>query len=173
MAVALDPVVRELVPAEPTAVGSEFTVVEERLAGGLPALIPLGDALTAALVLPTGLAKTWRDADPTALVSSSREQAVAASAPPSQRVRAPARLVIDRLGETIAALPLIVGVRRRVSDGGREAVGAMAEIVILGWEIRAGSLQGPGDAGSWIRLGWRERTSADDEFRGPMPEAAA
>jgi hypothetical protein len=173
LAVALATVVRELVPAETAPLGSEFTVVEPPLTGGLPALIPLGDELTAALVLPTGLAKTWRDADPTALVTSGDEQTAPASAPAVQRMRAPARLVVERQDETIATLPLIVGVPRRVSEGGRESLGAVAEIVILGWEIRAGSLQGPGDAGSWIRLAWRERTSAEDEFGVAAQEPVA
>jgi hypothetical protein len=42
------------------------------------------------------------------------------------------------------------------------------ELAILDWEVRAGSMRGAGDFGSFIELAWRRADQAVDTFR-PAP----
>jgi hypothetical protein len=55
----------------------------------------------------------------------------------------------------------------RVPSGGDAASGAALELIVVGWEIRAGTVKGAGDFGSSIRLFWRDVASGTDRFLPP------
>jgi hypothetical protein len=59
------------VPETPDPLPDSFERVSVQLVNGLPTTIDLDADLSVALVVPTGLATTWRDAEPTAVVSRS------------------------------------------------------------------------------------------------------
>jgi hypothetical protein len=42
--------------------------------------------------------------------------------------------------------------------------GALVEIVVLAWEIRAGTVRSGGDVGSRISLAWRDASRAPEQF---------
>jgi hypothetical protein len=69
--------------------------------------------------------------------------------------RLPARLHLQRSGVTIASIPLVAGLRRLLPESGETTSGAPVDVVILSWEIHAGTLCGAGDFGSRIRFAWR------------------
>jgi hypothetical protein len=64
-------------------------------------------------------------------------------------------------------VPLVVGRRRLLPDGGRHEHPMRIELAVLGWDIRAGSLRGPGDFGSRIRLAWRSADRSVELFSTP------
>jgi hypothetical protein len=174
------PIQRYLVPDAPPVMPEGFTLVDEKIIGGLPHTVRL-DAETSVLVLlPTGLATTWRDADPTAVVATSATELVpaAAAAPGASApieemgdvTRVPARLLVRRSGATDASIPLVLGGPRRSPDGGDAGGmrGVRVEIVLLSWDIRAGSVRGAGDFGSRIAFAWRRADRAVAQF-GPLP----
>jgi hypothetical protein len=80
---------------------------------------------------------------------------------------APARLLLRRAAETIAVVPLVADRTARISESGDSDRGAVVELSILGWEIRAGSLRGPGDFGSRLEIAWRRCDRAEDRFEPP------
>jgi hypothetical protein len=153
------------VPAVPTG----FTDVDVPLVKGLPHRIPLVDGFALVLAVPTGVARAWRDADPAAVVSASGAE----SLPPARAAaigdvdRAPVRLYLERQGATLAVVPLAAGLRRRIPDAGIDDQGAAVEVLIVGWDIRAGTLRGPGDVGSRLHVGWRDARVAADTFERP------
>jgi hypothetical protein len=141
--------------------------VDERLVLGVPHPIALEAGLSLLVVVPTGLATTWRDAPDTAVVTTSRPQAV-----PTRTGKeylgvavphAPARVVLRLApgsGSTVAgtgiagAVPLVLGTRVVLPEGD-PVPGPRIQLLVRDWEIRAGSLRGPGDVGSFVRLAWR------------------
>jgi len=66
----------------------------------------------------------------------------------------------------LGIVPLVAGVRRFVPDEGSTR-GAAIELVIIGWDLRAGTVLGPGDFGSRVTLAWRIASSASPEFAPP------
>jgi hypothetical protein len=148
-----------------------------QLVNGLPATIDLDAELALMLVAPSGLAATWRDAPGDAVVSSSADERAArtepaqnAPPPPVGAVeRFPLRLVERRAGRLGAAVPLAAGLVRELPDAGDPSEPVVAEIVVLSWDIRAGSLRGSGDFGSRIELAWRR---ADGDNAAAEPPAA-
>jgi hypothetical protein len=165
------PVQRYLVPEQMPSIPEGFTPVDDKLLGGLPHRIRLNAALTLVVVVPTGLAATWRDLDPITLVSSSETEFTPTTAEPDQEIgaaiRSPARIIVRRSGTTIASVPLCAGLQRTVPEGGRQETGMCIELLIRGWDIRAGSLRGLGDFGSYISLAWRRADQAVDFFSPP------
>jgi hypothetical protein len=157
--------VEPTVPVVPTG----FTDLDVPLVKGLPHRIPLVDGLALVLAVPTGVARAWRDADPAAVVTAGDAE----SLPPLRAAaigdvdRAPVRLYLERQGSTLAVVPLAAGLRRRVPDAGIDDHGAAVEIVVVGWDLRAGTIRGPGDVGSRLRLGWRDARAAADTFERP------
>jgi hypothetical protein len=160
------PIERLLVPAAVEG-PSGFTKVEQRLVAGLPATIALSGELSLVLTIPTGLANTLRDIDPHAVVTQSFVQTIALPAGPRGEIaavdRTPARLMLVRSGVQLGSVPLVAGLRLRLPTIGSVVV----ELIVLGWEIRAGSLRGAGDFGSSIRFVWRRADSALDRFLPP------
>lgn len=169
MPLAPIPVSRYLVPdAPPQPEAAGFTRIRQSIPAGLPLVIPLGEGLRLVLVVPTGLATTWRDADPTAVVTQSApEQGAHDPQAPAPLPRVPGRLMLLAQGDVLESVALAAARRARLPDTGRSDIGVRIELIVLGWEIRAGSLRGPGDVGSWIEIAWRRADQAADEFSAP------
>jgi hypothetical protein len=165
------PVARELTPDPDLSAPAGFTVVDEPLVDGLPHRMALGADLTAVLTVPTGQALTWRDTDPTERVSSGEDGLLPAAAPEGGAPeggavdRPPARLFVLRGDEVLGSVPLVLGRRARVSDDGLPP-GVQLEIALLSWDVRAGTLRGPGDVGARLSFAWR-RAGASDVFTPP------
>jgi hypothetical protein len=144
--------------------------VTERLTAGLPQTIVLDAAVSLAATLPNGLALQWRDADPQAIVSSSAPERAAHARDPEEAIgavgRPPLRLLVLINGASCASVPLVAGLRRTVpDDGATDAVSV--ELELIGWELRAATLRGAGDFGSYLELAWRRADSAADRFSPP------
>jgi hypothetical protein len=165
------PVSRYLVPDQPISVPDGFTLVDQSLSTGLPFTLPLFRDLSLTLVVPTGLAVQWRDADALAVVSRSDDQIApeAAQADPATLGavdRAPARFILLQSGVVVASVALVAGLRHLLPDSA-DATGAAIELAIVSWDVRAGNVRGDGDFGSRIRFGWREADQAVDAFTPP------
>jgi hypothetical protein len=163
---------RLLVPEPPGAIGGlpvGFALADEAITAGLPHVVTLETGLTATLVVPTGLAHEWLRADGDAEIASSvQESQLDDSDNPRAARRAAPRLVIRGAGgATIGVLPLAIGVVRVASDAGA-AHGAVVQIVVLAYTLRAGNVRGPGDWGGRITLGWRRIDRGTDTFE-PAP----
>jgi hypothetical protein len=164
------PVARELTPGPDLTPPTGFTVVEEPLVDGLPQRVPLGGDLVAVLTVPTGLAHTWLDADPAEPVSRSGGEFVpgaeAGDVPTGAVDRPPVRLFVLEGDRVLGSLPLVAGRRDRVGHDGRPP-GVRLDVVVLDWEVRAGTLRGPGDAGARLALAWRRADAAANAFAAP------
>ena len=163
------PVAGWLVPEHTSLTPDGFTRVDEPMTRGLPHTITLDRATRATVVLPSGLARAWRDADPAAVVGTSADEHAAvrpATGVDDSAVRPPLRLVVERSNVVIGVVPFALGARRFVPDDGG-ARGAAIEIVLLAWELRAGTVLGPGDFGSRVTLAWRIADTASAEFAPP------
>lgn len=158
---------RHLVPPGPPPVPAGFTVVDSRILQGIPHTIALDGEFSLLLVVPTGLARSWLAAEATAVVSSSRPKLtpVSPKTPDTLDVAAAARLVVQRAGAMSGTLPLVSGFSAVVPERA-DSPGTKLRILILEWEIRAGSLRGPGDVGSRIVLAWRRIDQAGGTFDG-------
>jgi hypothetical protein len=164
------PIERYLVPAtEPPASG---TTSETRpLDKGLPETVQLDADFSLAVVLPTGLATQWRDADPTAVVSASEPEYAAWTPAPATPVgdaaRPPLAALVLLQGAPVASIPLTAGARRVVPDSGATGAGGLLELRIVSWHVSAGNLQGPGGFGSSLKLDWRRADRAANSFQSP------
>ncbi|GAB3142936.1 hypothetical protein GCM10027290_18430 [Micromonospora sonneratiae] len=156
------PIDRYLIPPGPPS-PEGFTSVRQALTNGVPQRVEFEGLTNAVLVLPTGLARQWLEADPLAVVSTSEDDAVprqpGAGRPPSLAQRAPLRLIVRRGTTVLASMPLATGLRR---------VCGPVEIVVHGWRLCAGTVRGPGDYGDYVELAWRHVNRATDVF-GPPP----
>ncbi len=165
------PVSRYLVP-EPAdglaALPSGFAVLDEAIMGGLPHRATLEAGLTITLVLPTGLAREWLRADGHAVVAAALPETLPGDAdlPRPPRRAAPRLIVRGAAGALLGVVPLSVGVVRRVGDSGG-AGGVLVNIVVLGFDLRAGNAHGPGDWGGRITLGWRRVDKGTNTFEPP------
>ncbi|HET8922549.1 MAG TPA: hypothetical protein VFN26_06085 [Candidatus Acidoferrum sp.] len=167
------PVSRYLVPQAPLQAPDGFTSVNEKILDGLPHTIALDRATELVVAMPNGVALTWRDADPAALVSRSAEELSPYTPNPAEPVasvgRAPLRLLVRLNGALAFSIPLRAGQRRIASDSGDAVKGSQIEVYVLSWEIYAGSLRGPGDFGSRISFAWRHSNQAVNHFSDPPP----
>lgn len=152
---------RHLVPAGPPPVPEGFTLVESRITQGVPHTITLDSEFSLLLVVPTGLARSWLAAPPAAVVTSSQPQ-LSATGPvvddgpvdDTLRPGAPARLVVLRAGALAGAIALSANAQAVIPEAS-PVPGTRIAVVIRGWDVRAGSLRGPGDVGSFISVAWR------------------
>jgi hypothetical protein len=166
------PIARLLVPpAAPAAVAAGLERFEAIIAGGLPHVIALAEGLSLVLAVPSGLARTWAEEDPSTVVSDSGPELAdhdpSAPAPPvGAPVRAPARLFLRSGTDLLAVVPLVAGRRWLLPDGG-DPDGVRIELAVLSWRIHAGTLRGTGDFGSRLELAWRPATRAADTFSPP------
>ena len=154
---------RSLVPPEPTAPPAGFTVVDDDLAQGLPALLPLAPRLSLGLVLPTGRVRSWLDADPGEVVSA--HPTGPASAPstapprpswPDGAFPPPLRLVVLADEAAVAAMPLVAASTRLLPDDR-----PLVAVRVLAWRITAGAVVGAPVRGCRLRIAWRPVTGAD------------
>ena len=161
------PVQGYLVPEQKLLVPEGFTPVDEPILNGLPHTIQLGEDTTLVVVIPTGLAATWRDIDPTTVVSSSADerQRFNPAESTSAAMRASARILMRVGGRTVASLPLVAKLLRTIPGDGER--GVQIELLIVSWDLRAGNLRGPGDFGSRIVLATRRADQANDQFSTP------
>lgn len=165
------PVQRYLVSAQKLTTPDGFTQVDVRILTGLPYPIPLTSDLQLIVVLPTGLAVPWRDADATAIASNS-EAELSPAIPQTDFIigdvtRAPFRLVVQQSRRTIGIIPLVAGLRRVVPDSGFSNLGGQIELMILEWDIRAGSVRGAGDFDSRLSFAWRRANQSTTQFSSP------
>lgn len=167
------PITRYLVPSTPMAEPPGYTVIDQSLTGGLPAAFPLNRELTLVLGLATGLAESWQDADPLAVISTSADEWLPYS-PPAQddgpapdTVRAAVRIILIRSGAIVAAVPAVAGRAMLLPAGGDPALGTVLDLLLTAWVINAGSVVGTGDYGSRVRFGWRIADAAVAEFMPP------
>jgi hypothetical protein len=164
------PIEGHLVPAERPTSPEGMTRLAVPLARGVPQTVELDRDVSLVVVMPTGVAVTWRDADPLAPVSTGGEQFASArssgqtSAPPLNR-GAPRALVLLR-DSVVASLPLVAGSRRRGPDDGGDG-GEIVELAILDWELRAGTLRGAGAFGSRLDVAFRRSDSGSARFATP------
>lgn len=162
------PVDRFLVPAGPPVAPADFNIVVQPLLRGLPAELRLDAELNLIVYAPTGDANLWRDADPSAIVCHGAEELLprgAQVATPEVTARPPVRLVLRRAGIFVAALPLAVGLRRRLPDNG--SLGSLVELMVLDYRIHAGTLCQPGDFGSFVRFAWKRADRMPGAFHLP------
>ncbi len=149
---------------------SELARLRHSIARGLPSVIPLDNELQLVLTLPTGQVRPWLALSVDQVVSRSAEESAphpaSAASPPQEVVaRPPLSLVLVRRNRPVAAAPLVLGSRRLLPNSG--GAPAVIELLVLGWEVRAGSLRGPGDVGSWIELAWRRVDRGTSTFAPP------
>src|SRR5262249_9244324 len=117
-----------------------------------------------------GQARSVLDASGTAVVSSDRQQRGAFEGTPDtigSPARLPVRLVVQRSGTVLGSMPLVAGLRGVFpNDGG--STGAAVEIDVLAWTLTAGTLVGPGNFGSKLRVAWRSVDAGSDSFQPPQ-----
>jgi hypothetical protein len=165
------PLANILVPDAAVSPPEAFQTIARPINSGLPFTLTLSDDFEAMLVLPTGLARQWIEADPGGVIASSsdEQQPHDSAVPPASFVgRAPLRLLVRRQGRSLASLPLNAGVMRYVSDSGAATQGVTLAVVPLSWTVCAGSVRGAGDFGSRIELAWRVVDRAIDTFGPPV-----
>ena len=161
-----------LVSDPPTTPPADFQLRTQSVTTGLPATLTLSDGFQAMLLLPTGLARRWLDADPGALLATSADERLPYDPNAAEALaltpRPPLRLLVRRNGRSLGAVPANVGVIRRISDSGNAVDGVVIEVVLQAWEIYAGSVRGAGNFGSSIQIAWRLADHASDTFGPPV-----
>jgi hypothetical protein len=162
---------RILVPADKPTAPDGFTLLDTAIVGGLPHVARLDADSRLVATMPTGLATAWLNADPAALVSRSDDEMAPAPAPNLSPVaeasRPPVRLLLVRSGRPPVSIPLVLGLRRSVPDSGRPDDGVRVELIVLGWDFRAGTVCGAGDFGSRLTVAWRRADLAVDFYSTP------
>ena len=158
------PMAGHLVPPAQPAAPAGFSELLVQLVNGLPHTVRLTAEWSLVVAVPTGLARSLRTEDPSALVGSSAGQRVPRSRDAEPDRLAPARLFLKQGRSFTASMPLTVGLLQRWPLDGVRPAGP--DLVLLGWELRAGTLVGPGDFGSWLRLAFRD-PSTIAEFEAP------
>jgi hypothetical protein len=154
-------VIARLTPDAVVAPAEGMTVLDQPIRAGLPHEVALGPRLRGLLALPTGLARPWLDLAAGTVVSAATD-APDRAAPFG---RAAPRLRVQRDKATFAVLPLVAGPVQEVAD----AAGSVSlQIQVLDWTLHAGTVRGPGDFGSFLRLAVRVADKAEDVF-GPLP----
>jgi hypothetical protein len=145
-------------------------LIDEPLVQGLPRFIRLSGELRLALLVPTGLIRPWLDADPSLVVSSSAREIQPRQPTPDEEphgwtAQPAARIVLMDRNTPVACAGLTAGRPITLPESG--AAGVRVSILVLDWDLRAGSLRGPGNFGSHIRLAWRAADAATSHFSTP------
>lgn len=129
-----------------------LTTLEERITAGVPRRIALDPRLALVVVVPTGIASTWLEHPVDALAGDSAQESDPEADPAAPGVGPRLHLLVS--GGLAATVPLVAGLRRRLPDAGAGAP-AVIDLAVLGWTLAVGTLLGPGEHGSRIRLAWR------------------
>lgn len=172
------PISEYLVPNVSPTAPADAQRVRQSLVRGLPHRIVLERDLALLLVVGTGLATAWRDAPPDALVGASAPEARPQSPHEPRAIgaleRPLARLLLVRGQAPLAAIPLALGLHRATPDHGGDGPDERTRIAlwVLGWDIRAGNLRGPGDVGGFIDVAWRVADRASATFSQPAVHPA-
>jgi len=168
------PTTARLNPAPAHDVPIGFSVVRAEISEGLPFRLPFEPfGLRAVLTVPAGLVRHWLATPADQVIARSAEQrepAPGTGAPDTALAAArsgagPRILLIDSAG-LVGSCPLVVGRRFLVPARGRGSASASFELVILSFTLFAGSLVGPGGAGSRIEFAWRGLLAGADRFDG-------
>lgn len=164
------PIHENLVPELERSVPEGFNLLESTLVQGLPHRIVIAGEADVVLVVPTGEANRWRQADPRATLSTGAAQQISIESLPSSAGlaldRVPARLLVRRASKVVAVLPLTAGLQQRIvllpGDSGE-----LLDLRILDWDLRAGHLRGSGDYGGFIHLAWKRSEKALTHYSTP------
>lgn len=157
-------ILHDLLLPEAVTVPADSSLARVPLTGGLPARLDLLTGVYAMLVLPTGVARQWWDADPADVVSTAADDR--APYRPGRPPRPPLRLLVLRGTEVLGSVPLAVGLRRTCPDSGARR--AAVEVTVVDWLVLAGTVRGPGDYGSFLTLAWRAADAGADAFDVPV-----
>lgn len=168
------PISRYLISDTRPSAPADFTSVTAVVLAGLPHVITIDQSTRLLVMVPTGLATTWRDLDPSTVISDSNAEvepyaAPTVPTPPGDAAFAPARLMLQVNNRTMATMPLVAGVRRMLPDGA-SAGGVRLELDVISWTLTSGSMRGAGDFGSRLTLAWRRANAAVDQFSTPPPQ---
>ena len=158
---------RFLVP-EASAVPETLMRVRQDLVRGVPFEFPLTGDLSVALVIPTGNAVLWRDADP-ATVATEGSDEVAPHVPPrgtDALERSPARLIVRQARAIRSVVPLATGLTRVVPDG--DEARTLLELAVIAWRLHVGTVRGAGDYGSFVEIGWRSVGRGASQIVDPL-----
>src|SRR5262245_1761152 len=148
------PVEAFLTPDAVLGTPAGFIRSRQTLTRGVPFEWPLDSELSLVLVVPTGFAAVWRDADPAIVVSASAQEVGPHESPrgADPLERPPARLLLRRARATLATIPLAAGVSRVTPDG--DQVRTVVDLLVVAWLLHAGTVRGPGDYGSFVEVAW-------------------
>ncbi len=113
------------------------------------------------MTLPTGVASAWKRLPADTLISSGRGDTGAG--------RPPARLTVAVAGRPSTTVPLAPGLVQLIGGGAGGRHGVTHLLVVLDWELRAGTLVGGVDAGSWLTFAWRRADRGVSHFSTPPP----
>ncbi|MBX3337187.1 MAG: hypothetical protein KIT71_11980 [Nitrospira sp.] len=162
------PIARYLTPESQILVPEGFTAVDDSILRGLPHFIQLTGELRLVIMISTGVIKHWMDADPLLVVSKSEAQIapkLAGETADYGSVELPsARIVLQEGTKSIASAGLTLGKITTLPETGSAV---RVQVCITGWDLRAGSMRGPGNFGSRISLAWRPANSAIVHFSTP------
>jgi hypothetical protein len=158
------PMDRFLTPDDPIAVPAGFTRSRQELTHGVPFQWPLEADLSLVLLVPTGFAALWREADPDLVVSAASDETQPHIAPRgADPLERPAiRMLLRKGAETLTTIPLAAGLSRVTpdADGGP----AMIDLYVADWLLHAGCVRGPGDYGSFVDVAWRRVDTGANAF---------
>jgi hypothetical protein len=160
------PVDRVLTPQPDPLPGSGYTMLDVAVTA-VPQRIPLFGTVAVVVLVPTGEALSWLQADPAEPASSSDPGWAPAPAAGAPAPSPPARLVLLDAAQTLGTLPLAAGARAVLPWDGDPGRGALVDIVVLTWQLTAAAVVGAADTGSRLRLGWRRADLAPSQFRAP------
>lgn len=154
--------------SEESAVPETLARVRQDLVRGVPFEFPLAGDLSLALMVPTGNAVLWRDADPATVATEGGDE-VAPHTPPrgaDALERPPARLIVRQARATRAVVPLVARLMRVVPDG--EQARTLLELAVIAWRLHVGTIRGAGDYGSFVEIGWRRVGQGASQIVDPL-----
>ena len=158
------PMDRFLTPEKPSAIPAGFTRSRQQLTRGVPFQWPLEADLSLVLLVPTGFAALWRDADPDVVVSAAVDETRAHIAPRgTDPLERPAiRVLLRRGGATLTTIPLAAGLARVTPDS--DAARTVIDLYVADWLLHVGCVRGPGDYGSYVDVAWRRVDAGANAF---------
>lgn len=160
------PIEAFLTPETSLLIPGGFVRSRQELTRGVPFQWPLESDLNLVLLVPTGFAAIWRDADPAAVISASSDEGRPHASPRGidPQEHPPIRLLLRQGGATLATIPLVVGLFRVTPDGDQAT--SIIELFIIRWRLHAGCVRGPGDFGSFVEVAFRRVGNATVNPRG-------